>query len=97
MNACCWSVSILDFANPVEKKIGKSPCFKRNYTLFGNKSGEGAKQINKFEICEIVGKCYDEKLKEGKENKEYKGRKIDILYIFNIYKIYLNIYFYRVT
>lgn len=48
--------------NPVEKKIGKSPCFKRNYTLFGNKSGEGAKQINKFEICEIVGKCYDEKL-----------------------------------
>lgn len=37
------------------------------------------KQINKFEICQVVGKCYDGKMKQ--EQREYKGREIAILYI----------------
>lgn len=42
------------------------------------------KQRSKDEICQVVGKCCDEKIKQSKENSDRKGREITISHIFNI-------------
>lgn len=59
--------------NIVEKKVGKSLALIEPTLFRDSRAGERDKlQISKCEICQVVGKCYD-------ENSETVGRLENIM------------------